>query len=325
MAAPTIVRSSAPGPPLTLAEEAVACVTLSVICGYYFLLIPVLAALGVGAYRGSAACGAVLALALADAALPVPSDNPLCPTPACASKWFDLWKRYFSLTIVTEAEYVERALLRRLVALLLLLLPRPRVAAPLLLLLASTTLLAFCYCHYYYYCSARPLLQLLQLLPTHPPVPPASPPRYPPTRKYMFAHFPHGIYPMGPFLSVSCFAEGAPGVRCSGVIADVLLRTPGLRHLYTAVGSRSASKKSIERIFKAGGSVGILPGGIKEMFLADRGASTERIYLAKRFGFVKMAMTSGAAVVPIVHFGGALPPRASTRTHPPPAHPTLRL
>ena len=141
----------------------------------------------------------------------------------------------------------------------------------------------------------------------------------------MFAHFPHGIYPMGPFLSVSCFAEGAPGVQCSGVIADVLLRTPGLRHLYTAVGSRSASKKSIERIFKAGGSVGILPGGIKEMFLADRGASTERIYLAKRFGFVKMAMTSGAAVVPIVHFGGALPPCASTRTHPPPAHPTLRL
>jgi hypothetical protein len=50
-------------------------------------------------------------------------------------------------------------------------------------------------------------------------------------------------------------------------------------------------------------SCSVIPGGIAEMFMLDD--HKERIYLRKRFGFIKVALEVGADLVPIYHFGAS--------------------
>ena len=47
----------------------------------------------------------------------------------------------------------------------------------------------------------------------------------------------------------------------------------------------------------------VIPGGIAEMFMLDD--DRERVYLQNRFGFVKVALQTGAHLVPTYHFGSS--------------------
>lgn len=50
-------------------------------------------------------------------------------------------------------------------------------------------------------------------------------------QKYMFFEFPHGIFPMGQFLSASLIEEIFPGHMICGTGADVIFKIPVMRHL----------------------------------------------------------------------------------------------
>ena len=87
-------------------------------------------------------------------------------------------------------------------------------------------------------------------------------------------------------------------------VADAVLYTPILKHVMGIFGLVSASKKSmIETLKKPGieGSICLYVGGMAELFLSCE--KEEIIYLNKRKGFIKLALTQGVDVVPIYLFG----------------------
>ena len=135
----------------------------------------------------------------------------------------------------------------------------------------------------------------------------------PPTRKYIFGYHPHGIISHGAFAAFGTealgFATKFPGITNSLLTLDSNFRIPLYRDYILALGLQSVSKESITAILTTGGrdgdgmgrAVTIVVGGARESLEAHPG--TMRLVLAQRKGFVKMAMRTGADLVPVLAFG----------------------
>ncbi|KAL7471972.1 hypothetical protein ACHAXS_012289 [Conticribra weissflogii] len=89
--------------------------------------------------------------------------------------------------------------------------------------------------------------------------------------------------------------------------ASVVLNMPLLKNLMGIFNLVDASASNIKRILStknedgSGTSILIYIGGIAELFKSCR--TEERLYLAKRKGFIKLALREGVDVVPIYLFG----------------------
>ncbi len=91
----------------------------------------------------------------------------------------------------------------------------------------------------------------------------------------------------------------------------MLLITPILKNVMGIFGLMDASSTSLRKHFKGSGkgngddvasrSVVIYVGGIAELFKSSR--KEERIYLAKRKGFIKLALQENVEVIPVYLFG----------------------
>ncbi|CAM9568751.1 unnamed protein product [Pylaiella littoralis] len=126
-----------------------------------------------------------------------------------------------------------------------------------------------------------------------------------PKKRYLFAQMPHGVMPIGQLLSCSIVRHAFPGVKhVCGVAADVVLRVPGIRLLYSWMGIRRAGRKSILEMFEENINVAVVVGGIAEMFMVSK--NTENIYLKKRKNFTRLAVEAGADIVPVYFFGNSL-------------------
>ena len=149
----------------------------------------------------------------------------------------------------------------------------------------------------------------------------------PPTRKYIFGYHPHGIISHGAFAAFATealgFAEKFPGITNSLLTLDSNFRIPLYRDYILALGIQSVSKESITSILTTGGldgdgmgrAVTIVIGGARESLEAHPG--TMRLVLAQRKGFVKMAMRTGADLVPVLAFGeNDLYDQLSSQHHP---------
>ncbi|KAK4150561.1 diacylglycerol acyltransferase-domain-containing protein [Chaetomidium leptoderma] len=135
----------------------------------------------------------------------------------------------------------------------------------------------------------------------------------PPTRKYIFGYHPHGIISHGAFAAFGTealgFADKFPGITNSLLTLDSNFRIPLYRDYILALGLQSVSKESIDAILTTGGANGegmgravtIVVGGARESLGAQPG--TMHLVLAQRKGFVKMAMRTGADLVPVLAFG----------------------
>ena len=85
-------------------------------------------------------------------------------------------------------------------------------------------------------------------------------------------------------------------------VADALLSIPILKHTFGAFGLFSASKKSmVHHLGTLKKSCVLYPGGMAELFLCSK--TEETLYLRKRAGFIKLALQTGADVVPLYFFG----------------------
>lgn len=125
--------------------------------------------------------------------------------------------------------------------------------------------------------------------------------KYNPEERYFFFEAPHGVFPMGQFLSVSVVDEITPGKDTCGTAADVVFKFPVMRQIMAWIGTHPANRKSIQKIFKSGHNCAVVVGGIAEMYLMNR--ETEGIYWKKRLNTVKIAMQEGANIVPLFFFG----------------------
>uniref|UniRef100_A0A383W0X4 Acyltransferase n=1 Tax=Tetradesmus obliquus TaxID=3088 RepID=A0A383W0X4_TETOB len=84
--------------------------------------------------------------------------------------------------------------------------------------------------------------------------------------------------------------------------SDAVFHVPLWRHVMTWIGAQPATADNFRRLLKLG-SVGLVPGGIAEMFMSEE--SHEEIKLRDRKGFVRIAVEAGADLVPCYHFGNS--------------------
>ncbi|KAJ8116988.1 hypothetical protein OPT61_g1705 [Boeremia exigua] len=134
-----------------------------------------------------------------------------------------------------------------------------------------------------------------------------------PTRKYIFGYHPHGIISHGAFAAFATealgFSQLFPGITNALLTLDSNFRYPIYREYALRLGMASVSRDSCENILSKGGHNGegmgraitIVVGGARESLDARPGVV--RLVLRRRKGFVKMAIRTGADLVPVLAFG----------------------
>jgi 1-acyl-sn-glycerol-3-phosphate acyltransferase len=121
---------------------------------------------------------------------------------------------------------------------------------------------------------------------------------------YLFAFHPHGIYP------ITCFwitrgslwrdAYGELDVDICG--ASVMFHSPILREFVMWAGGREVSKRALDHALDNKRSILLIPGGQREM--RHSSIDADRLVLVTRHkGFVKIALTHGAPLVPVLSLG----------------------
>lgn len=135
----------------------------------------------------------------------------------------------------------------------------------------------------------------------------------PSTRKYIFGYHPHGIISHGAFAAFATealgFSQLFPGITNTLLTLDSNFRIPLYRDYAIRLGLGSVSRESCENLLSKGGPNGegmgraitIVIGGARESLDAEPGRL--RLVLARRKGFVKMAVRTGADLVPVLCFG----------------------
>lgn len=135
----------------------------------------------------------------------------------------------------------------------------------------------------------------------------------PPTRKYLFGYHPHGIISHGAFAAFATealgFSQLFPGITNTLLTLDSNFRIPLYRDYALRLGLASVSRESCENILSKGGpnnegmgrAITIVVGGARESLDAQPGAL--RLVLARRKGFIKLAIRTGADLVPVLAFG----------------------
>ncbi|KAM5476352.1 diacylglycerol O-acyltransferase 1 [Microsporum canis] len=135
----------------------------------------------------------------------------------------------------------------------------------------------------------------------------------PPTRKYIFGYHPHGIISHGAFVAFATeglgFSRLFPGITNTLLTLDSNFRLPFYRDWALAMGLGSVSRESCENILSKGGmnregmgrAITIVIGGARESL--DAQPHTLRLILRRRKGFVKLAIRTGADLVPVLAFG----------------------
>lgn len=134
-----------------------------------------------------------------------------------------------------------------------------------------------------------------------------------PNRKYIFGYHPHGIISHGAFAAFATEALGFstlfPGITNTLLTLDSNFRIPLYRDYALRMGLASVSRESCENTLSRGGPNGegmgraitIVVGGARESL--DAKPHTLRLVLKRRKGFVKLAIRTGADLVPVLAFG----------------------
>ncbi|KAL2786515.1 diacylglycerol acyltransferase [Aspergillus keveii] len=135
----------------------------------------------------------------------------------------------------------------------------------------------------------------------------------PGNQKYIFGYHPHGILSHGAFAAFATeslgFSSLFPGIENSLLTLDSNFKIPIYRDYLLLLGMNSVSRSSCENILSTGGtdnkgagrSITIVIGGAKESLEAVPGSM--RLVLRNRKGFAKLAIRTGASLVPVLAFG----------------------
>ena len=121
-------------------------------------------------------------------------------------------------------------------------------------------------------------------------------------RPVIFSIQPHGVFSFG---GASAGVEWAqrwwhPKQIPTSAASSVLV-TPLVKHFVGLFGLVDASAASLTRWLNKGKSVVLYIGGIAELFLVSQ--HEEKLFARKRKGFIKLALRTGAEIVPVYFLG----------------------
>lgn len=135
----------------------------------------------------------------------------------------------------------------------------------------------------------------------------------PPQRRYIFGYHPHGIAlrgAIGAFAAEAAdFSQLFPGITNTLLMKDSFYTTPLLREYLLSLGTSGVSRSSCIRHLTRGGhddrgmgrAITITVGGSREYNIAKPG--TMDVVVKIRKGFVRVAVQTGADLVPVIAFG----------------------
>ncbi|RAH51499.1 Diacylglycerol acyltransferase family [Aspergillus brunneoviolaceus CBS 621.78] len=135
----------------------------------------------------------------------------------------------------------------------------------------------------------------------------------PPQRRYIFGYHPHGIAlrgAIGAFAAEAAdFSQLFPGITNTLLMKDSFYTTPLLREYLLSLGTSGVSRSSCIRHLTRGGhddrgmgrAITITVGGSREYNIAKPG--TMGVVVKIRKGFVRVAVQTGADLVPVIAFG----------------------
>ncbi|ETV87178.1 hypothetical protein H257_02153 [Aphanomyces astaci] len=126
-----------------------------------------------------------------------------------------------------------------------------------------------------------------------------------PSKTYLFVAHPHGIIALGTWLVFGgdsiYFLRNNPKLQLSTATVGLNFVLPLWRDLLLALGFVDASYGSLKAVLAQRRSACLLVGGSQEALEAH--PNTNRLVLNKRKGFIKLALETGAHVVPVYTFG----------------------
>eukprot|EP00897_Mesotaenium_endlicherianum_P010668 jgi/Mesen1/962/ME000012S00511 len=121
-----------------------------------------------------------------------------------------------------------------------------------------------------------------------------------PDRSYVIALEPHSVLP----ISVVAFCNGAnlcPLTNIKTLASSVLDYVPLCRHLWRWMGMAGVSRDTFAKLLQTGTTCILIPGGVQECTFMR--SDQEVLFLKKRRGFIKMAMSQGTPLIPAFAFG----------------------
>lgn len=133
-----------------------------------------------------------------------------------------------------------------------------------------------------------------------------------PNKNYIFGISPHGVMSFSAFCNFATegtkFSEKFPGITPHLLTLNAQFSAPLMRELFMQSGACAASEKSLKWILNnkrpcksKGQACGLIIGGAAESLEAHPGRYT--LVLKKRKGFIKIALETGASLVPVFCFG----------------------
>ena len=121
----------------------------------------------------------------------------------------------------------------------------------------------------------------------------------------ILAFCPHGIFPFA--FGVGAIADWAQKIfgAFRPIVASAVLRVPIFGDLVGMINGLDATKSKVDCALAQGERVGVIPGGISEMFSGypRAGCHPDEEYAIVRKGFLRMALRHQKSVIPICCFG----------------------
>lgn len=120
-------------------------------------------------------------------------------------------------------------------------------------------------------------------------------------KQYVMGWHPHGIIILSRLAMYGrAFETLFPHLDVRTLGASPIFKWPGSREISLAMGAVDAGRKTAEKVLKAGFSLIVYPGGSDEIFHTDPTSSETVLELSRRRGFIQLAISHGAPLVPVV-------------------------
>jgi hypothetical protein len=121
-----------------------------------------------------------------------------------------------------------------------------------------------------------------------------------PDKRALFSFHPHGVLTCG-FSMNGAHHMAFQHAACRWISAENLFYFPIMRDILNWMEFSSSTKASMQSVMRAAKNLCLLPGSFEEATLYQRGR--HRVYIKKRFGFIKLALQNGYDIYPAYSFG----------------------